>query len=498
MTKNVFLIEDHDAALKIWRQKDLKNLDLVHIDAHIDFGFYQAKPIDNIIREAKTLKELKSDLEYSLAYQQYENNLDKQTNIGNYIYPAMREGIVKNFYWVIPGGLKEFRESLKIIKNIIRNLTRQRHYSTDNGEKGIISTEILGRKFIVCALEKLPVLRQKALLDIDTDFLVINSIVNAQNTADIGKRKPWILPKDLTDKLKKQIKQPRIITIAYSVNGGYTPMGYKHLGDELAYNFAPVEFRSRFRAGLAAAENFNLFRSTGRKEYYEKAIVCNPTYRVSDNNYGPLYLALGKFSLAKKEFLKVLRVDPENPACLLGLGQISLRRNNFKKAKTYFSSVLNQGNQGLFNKLEEQYLLGMAAAEFKIGNIHQAKKLLLRYHLFERLNAQSHYLLGRIYEKERRLPKAVIFYKNSLILGFDALETIFRLLKIAFSLDKKHAIISLVTARYNAFKAAFLKKNKPKIDRVMKNRDKIEKKMRAIEKMLSKGGENNARKDCFA
>lgn len=484
----MFLIEDHDEALKIWRQKGFKNLDLVHIDAHMDFGFHQAKPIEQVMQEARSLDELKSSLEYSISFQRYESDFEKQTNIGNYIYPAMREGIVKDFYWVIPGGLKEFRESLGLIKNIIINLTGKKHYSMTDGEEGIISAEILGRKFIVCALEKLPILRQKALLDIDTDFLVIDSIVNAQNTANIGKRKPWILPKDLAGKLKKKIKQPQITTIAYSVNGGYTPMGYKHLGDEIAYNFSPGKFRNRFRTSLAAAANFNLFRSTGREEYYEKAIAGNPAYRVSNNNYGPLYLSLGKLSLARKEFLKVLRADSENPACLLGLGQIFLRRNNFKKAKTYFSLALNRGNQELFNKIEEQCLLGMAVAEFKIGNIHQAKKLLLRYQSFERLNAQSHYLLGRIYEKERRFHKAIIFYKNSLILGFDALETILRLLKIAFSLNKKHAIIGLVTARYNAFKAVFLKERKLRNNKAIKKRDKTEKKMRTIEKMLYKGG----------
>ncbi len=493
MSKGVFLIEDHDEALKIWQQKGFKNLDLVHIDAHIDFGFYQAKPIQEVMQEARSLDELKSGLEYSISFQRYESDFEKQTNIGNYIYPAMREGIVKDFYWVVPGGLKEFKESKKFIKGIIKNFTKNKRQKSEVREgKGIISAKLWGRKFVICILEKLPFLRQKVLVDIDTDFLVIDSLLNAANTVKIGKRRPWILPKDLADKLKKKIKQPRIITIAYSVNGGYTPLGYKHLGDEIAYNFSPMEFRSRFRAGLAAGANFNLFMSTGRKEYYEKAITCNPAYRVSDNNYGLLYLALGKFSLARKEFSKVLRADPANPACLLGLGQIYLRRNNFKKAKTYFSLALNLGNQGLFNKIKEQCLLGMAAAEFKIGNIHKAKKLLLRYQSFGRLNAQSHYLLGRIYEKERRFHKAVIFYKNSLILGFDALETIPRLLKIAFLSNKKHAIIDLVTARFNAFKAAFLKERKLKNNRGIKNRDKIEKKMRAIEKMLYKGGHTNA------
>ena len=106
----VFLIEDHDEALKIWREKKIKAIDLVHIDAHIDFGFHPAKPIEEIFNKAISLKELKRNLEYTIAFRHYENDFDKQTNIGNYIYPAMDAGIVKDFYWVVPGGLKEFKE----------------------------------------------------------------------------------------------------------------------------------------------------------------------------------------------------------------------------------------------------------------------------------------------------------------------------------------------------------------------------------------------------
>jgi hypothetical protein len=46
----------------------------------------------------------------------------------------------------------------------------------------------------------------------------------------------------------------------------------------------------------------------------------------------------------------------------------------------------------------------------------------------------------------------------------------------------------MVTIRYDAFKELFLKKEWPKDNRGIKNRDKVEKKMRAIEKMLLRGG----------
>ena len=207
--ENISLIEDHHEALEIWKRKRFKNLDLVHIDAHIDFGFYPARPKERIMKEAKTLNQLKQELERSLLYQRYQKDFDKQANIGNYIYPAMQEGIVKDFYWVIPGRLKEFRQSLKVIKGMLKGFSGQdpcqlgdRPQATGNTfQDGIISVKLLGRKFVICILEKLPVLKQKVLLDIDVDFLVIDSLLNAKNTAKIGKRKRWIRP----DRLVKDL-----------------------------------------------------------------------------------------------------------------------------------------------------------------------------------------------------------------------------------------------------------------------------------------------------
>jgi len=481
----IFLIEDHHEALKVWREKEVKNLDLVHIDAHIDFGFHPARPIKKIVNEARSLKELKRGLEYSLAFTHYEKDFDKQTGIGNYIYPAMQEGIVKNFYWVVPGGLKEFKESYKSIKNTVSNLTKN---TLRLHPRGMISTEFLGRNFVVCTLERLPVLRQNVLLDIDTDFLIIDSLLSSSNTAKIGKRKPWILPQNLVEILKKRIKRPRLITIAYSVNGGWTPIKYKYLGDEIAYYFAPEEFKNRLDDNSKAAEYFNLFTSTEKKEFYQKAVRLNPTYRVADNNYGPLYLSLRKFSLAQDKFLRVLKVDPKNPACLLGLGNIALERRDFKRAEKYFSSALNSGNHRLFNEVKNQSLLGLARAEFDLKNFKRAKELLFRYQTGQPLQPQSYYLLGRIFEKEKDFERSARLYQDAIRLGFGSIEPISRLLKVSSYLKERDDIIKYVIAKHKEFKKGFTrtKRLSLKKEKKVKGLRKIEEKILAFEKRLEK------------
>jgi len=492
---NVHLIENHDEALKIWRKQGIKNFDLVHIDAHMDFGFHLARSIKEIINEAKSLKNLKKDLEASLAYLHYEQDFTRQTNIGNYIYPATKEGIVRNFYWIIPGQEKEFRQSLKSIKKLFRNLLKcdphQLRCTPDaicyRPQAGIISTKLLGRNFTVCTLEKMPLLRQKVILDIDTDFLIIDSLLNANNTTNIGKRKPWILPQGLVEILKRKIKQPQIITIAYSVNGGYTPIRYRHLADEIAYYFAPNLFKWQFENSFRAAGYFDNFNSTQKKLYYQKAVKLNSAYRAADNNYGPLYLRAGKFNLARKEFLKVLSADPKNPACLLGLGNIFLQKRRFREAKKHYVSAINLArNSELFTKVKNQSLFGLAKAEFSLKNFKKAKKLLIGYKVTEPFQPYTYYLLGCIFEKEKKFLRAVIFYKDAIRLGFNGIGPIERLLKISCQLKEKGAIIKYVRARYIEFKNSLFQTKRLRLKdiRVNENLRKTEEKMLSFEKQL--------------
>ncbi len=418
--RNVFLVEDHDEALEIWRREGVKGLDLVHVDAHIDFDRQPAEPIERVLDEARSVKELKRRLERSLAFMRYEKDFDKQTNTGNYIYPAIKEGIVNNFYWVIPGRDKEFKESVKLIKNIINNLIRRRSptkWARPQIKDGLIRARLFDRDLIICTLERLPYLRQRVLLDIDTDFLVVDSLLDADNVAIIGKRRPWISPQDLVHTLKEKVSKPQLVSISYSVNGGWTPMRYKYLGDEIAYRFAPGAFGRRFRNNAGAAEQFTRFISTGQGVFYRKAVKLDPAYRAADNNYGPLYLSLRRFSRAQAEFLKVLNVDRGNPACLAGLGSIALERRDFNTAKKRFSFALNSPAGRSFNEIKDQSIFGLARAEFGLRNYEKAKNTLFRYKARRPLHPESYYLLGRIFEKEKDFKRAARFCQDAVRLG---------------------------------------------------------------------------------
>ncbi|MFZ6016554.1 MAG: hypothetical protein ACOYU0_02855 [Nitrospirota bacterium] len=51
------------------------------------------------------------------------------------------------------------------------------------------------------------------------------------------KRTPWILPERLVERLTLKGITVDILTISYSVEGGFTPLRYKYLGEELCLLF---------------------------------------------------------------------------------------------------------------------------------------------------------------------------------------------------------------------------------------------------------------------
>ena len=480
--KNIALIEDHHEALGIWRKKGFRNLTLVHIDAHIDFGFQPAKPIPQAINEARSLKELKRDLEYTFLFKRFRKDLSIQTNIGNYIYPAMREGIIKDFYWVIPGGAKEFRESRKQLRALIRKLAKQDLYPTNStNAMNTIKTSLMGRRFVITTLDYLPVFGNKVLLDVDTDFLVADSLKNANATSMIGKRKIWIQPEEFVKILREKIKNPEFITIAYSVNGGFTPMKYKHLGDEIACYLAPQRFTRRFKQKLKAGEYFNLFSSTGKNEYYKKAVRLNPTYGKPDNNYGPLYLSLGKFSKAEREFRRIADADPKNPYPSVGMGEISLQKKGFPEAKRRFSYALRRRNN-----LPEA-LFGLAQAEFRLKNFKKAKNLFHHYQVLKPMQPLSRYFLGCIYEGERNFEKAVACYQDTMRLGLIDIDVISRLLKTSFHIKAKDDVIRYALRKYRELKSEFkrIQRMNIKKKRKFKGLGRIEKKIAVLEKSIN-------------
>ena len=503
--KNLTLIEDHHQALKIWQKLKIKNLSLVHLDSHIDFGFYRAKPVRQALEEAKSLKDLKRQLEKTLLHLRYQDDLEAQLNIGNYIYPAMRDGIVDRFYWIIPGNNEKFKSSLKDIKNLTKRLKFQDHYKdrvlTLGNNK--VSTKLYGRYFEVTDIFSAPKIEEPIILDIDVDYLLFDSIKNISLTKNIGRRKPWIYPDRLAELIKEKFLKAGCTTIAYSVNGGFTPIEYKFFGDELylritkspfdktlerifylrnrgidryfkndfdlsiadlneavgglrGYKYLSAGFKSSFLAHLY----FWLFRISwkmGKKKYarkyYQKVIENDPSYRCKDNNNGWLYWSKGNLKSASDEFKKINFCDPKDYYALCGMGDILLRHRKYKDAEDKYIKAVRLKPE------EKQAFLGLASIYICLNKLRKAENILSRLKKIEPFNTGRLILEAELNKKKGNLKKALILYKESVMFGAGNIkiyDNAFKILRV----EKDKELFKYFEHSYKTFKKNFYKNQK--------------------------------------
>ncbi len=445
----IFLKEDHDQVLKVWRRAGSRGLDLVHVDAHLDFVLHPARQPEEILAQATTIKQFKENLEYTLCFLRYEKKLDKQTDIGNYIYPAMRDGMVKNFWWVVPGSNKDLDQNFKGVKKLFEGAFGSQAIKLVKKGQGLILGRALNREFWICTLDTLPVFKQKVLLDIDVDFLVVPDLTKADNRCDIGWRAVWIEPRRLKERLLERIMAPQVITIVYSTNGGYTPMVFRYLGDEIAHCFSPERYKEQYKRAVAARDNFARFKETGKRSYYQKAIKLDKSYQNEDNNYGPLYLYKGNLAAAKKELNNILRVDPKNAYCLKNMGVIHLRHREYLKALTHFRRAL-----ALLKARERlPVILNLAEVNFRLKRYDTAGKLFLQYAKGEPLSHLAAYYLGAICYAKKDFVNAGKYYHRALQLGCRNVAVLRKLLGVSFKLDSKEKedIIDYINGRLSAW-----------------------------------------------
>lgn len=503
----VKLIENHNQAYYFWKKLGISNKPLIHFDAHIDFNFHPAKPLRQTLEEAKSKQGLLRQLSQNLAYKQLNIKEESLTNIGNYIYPAIRDGIVSDFYWVIPGERQEFKSSLKNLRHILRAFFYQDPFKTGRiaKENGMLKAEIYGRNFIVTTLDGLPANITDAIVDIDCDFFTTETIRRAKAAQDIDRRFPWVWPEAFVDRLKNKRIRPSCITIAYSVNGGFTPLIYKFLGDETALFFNGIsqslkkiisiknEALASFKKGkikasvdmlkgalqnldvvkvnhglknrLKAHIAFALFRCSvalnnlaQARRYYNLAVSSDRTYRVKDNNYGPLYLRRkGWLKKAEREFNIILFSSGKADSyALCGLADIFMRRKDFAKAKALFKKAYR------LDRKNQEALLGLSRVELLLKNHKTALRYLKNSKSKNRIQTVTYSLLAQAYEGLGRFDAALKEYRLALYFGINLnlYMKFFKLLKKTGIPEEHKEWIEGRINTYKNYKRAFFKLEK--------------------------------------
>jgi hypothetical protein len=277
--EQIFLMENHDQAFHVWRDAGVRQKTLVHIDAHDDMRWVEDPAA---------------------------------TNIANFICRALQDNIVGEVFWVVPAQTLETSKGLKAIRRYVKKIGGEypgKPAAIRLGGNGL-STEILGKPLQVCTLDNLPRLHDRVLLDIDVDFLVIPCAVNR---SDGPAPLPWMWPDELLAGLRARQLRPELVTIAYSVEGGYTPLKWKYFGDELAARLGNGKengsgLRGMTLMGEAARAAYGGELSLAGEKYREAAELL-PTLAAPCFHLAHLSLDNGQMDAAQDYYREALGRD---------------------------------------------------------------------------------------------------------------------------------------------------------------------------------------------
>lgn len=326
----------HDTALYAWRDAGVRDAVLVHVDAHHDAD---AKEWDFV-------------------------------TISNFVWWAVRDRIVREVFWVVPDPSWERPSDRALILRSVTALARQHDASSAiELDRDCIRATVGATPFTACSLSALPA-RGEVLLDVDVDYFLVPSI--AHELPPCEGAMPWTWPAEFVASLRARAVSPAVVTIATSTRGGFTPLEWKYLGDELCARLSgspaagfdalrdgaiaeherdPDAAEARYRRAIdllpsSAGARYRLARlfllrgeDAAARRTFEEALEQDSSYRAVDSA-GRAWHAAGNAQRAAAGYKDVLRMDPGNPYAELGLAQLAAACDDHGEAIARFERTI--------------------------------------------------------------------------------------------------------------------------------------------------------------
>ena len=452
----IVMMEDHDGAFHAWKRASVRDRVLIHIDGHLDWAWMPDKEPSELL-SAPNLHDVDAMLRELWLWNVTARRPTDLMHIGNYINPALRDGMIRHFYWVVP-DVEFDTERLRAMFRQMRTVHARRFEIVDVGP-GSIVCRIDGTPLTACRLSTLPRLDEAVLLDVDTDFLFADQVAMVDAGHDPWRQVPWMWPADLVRALRDKGIRSDLVTIAYSVEGGFTPLAYKYLGDELASLLLHPRLPERERSRLAHQEQAALHRSAGRFERavtdyeaalaldrddagshfnlaylyeqqarpalaaacYRRAVERDPRYATEFNNFGSLYESAGRLDAATDEYDRILRWQPSSPHALHGLARLHIRRARWADAVAAYQrlAALRPDAAAVHR--------GLGSAYAALRRWPEAITAWERAIVLKADDARVHVGLGRAYGRARRFDDAIRAYRTALTCGARTASVYFRL-----------------------------------------------------------------------
>lgn len=391
------LMEDHRDAYFFWKELGLRGLPCVHVDAHLDLGNLKAPCNEAVV--------------------------SPEINCGNYLLPAIEEGIVGALVWVIPDHLPA---DMPLLDWTYQELQNWLHldladFTSLRQQEGSVTGRLLGVPFELCFSHSVPAITGPVLLDIDIDYFL---------SPDDSL---WQSPMDLAGRVAHL--KPAAVTVAYSVQGGYTPVRHRFLGPLMQLSLQePQEARQLWEAltGDGDGEETALDQPEwvraavlARAGRLDHAAKLDPGYRVQPIDTVCGALMRGRWQQAR-EALKML-TDPVESAFMTGM--VSFRAGQLREACECWQALMAEHPLDPGTRL---YLLTLCGrAWLGAGAPEQAEAVLRQALSLQRQDAEVLYLLARAQVDGGALEEAARSYRKAIKLAPEKLETLSLKLELA-------------------------------------------------------------------
>jgi tetratricopeptide (TPR) repeat protein len=382
-------MEDHRDAYFFWKERNVRDAVCVHVDAHLDVcdrrvpGYSGVRP---------------------------------EVNCGNYLLPALNENVVTKLVWVVPPHLKQDASLLDWAREELQawvHLTIA-EYNSLRSVGSYVEGDLLGKPFIICESDNLPPLQGPVLLDIDADYYL---------APDDG---VWQTPLELKSHLEELT--PQVITVAYSVQGGFTPLHRRYLGDLTVTAYQDLELAQAYQrcltepdsscpdgpAWLQASHCLKDGLDIG-SEVYRKAVSF-------DSQYEADLVDLAWWRLSRKDYPQAeewIEKLPESLERDYLRGLACLYQKRFAQADTHWTEVLNRSDLESSTRrhlleLQSRALLGAEKYAQSEDVCRQALKLDRRDGDLWSLLAGAQYRAGKFDPAARSYRKAISCFKDKL------------------------------------------------------------------------------------
>ncbi len=419
--EHVYLFENHNESYLIWKEHEVKDRILVHIDGHIDCDWIPDVHLNKIL-SCRTAEEVQ---EYIVHPYRIHSGYGGSISIWNFIYPAARAGMVKEIYWIVPGGtfdrkdpLQDLRASLAIK---MHGITLAEIESLEM-HGGLVTGRLLDIPITICELGSLPMLDGTVLLDIDVDYLSTDSAIDQKVVLD-----PVSFPDAFIDELSRKRLKTDIVTISYSSVGGFLPPAYHYFGDIVKERLTHPHSGKSVEAIKAASLGDPIFQDTDLHEADAlrgagKLLEAISLYKkyLSENSsssylsYAQRRLAttladLGQPELALHELESYVARHQNDADARYYLGRLYREEGNLREATDEFKAAVDLDP---FNGI---YATELGSCLLSLGGETEALTWLQKALELKPCNGNARLNLAFYYYKKKDLERSAEEFSNALL-----------------------------------------------------------------------------------